>query len=254
MQYLGAMGIDTFVPRRLLPAAKVPVACALPIEWVSEAVAAPSPQTPAVLPSGQVSSAFVQSLLTPAGRAAVQGESSAIAGEDMPAMADERTLQQWLAPKRQPVLRFSLALWQLANGVVLIDTREPKAALPTQALLHNIVQVLGRGLTLPKADVITWPLLHSAEVNPHEWQDAQDMVHAFLASRFEVLPPKLVIAMGNTAARLVLALSADASVEHAKCYTHEHLPCAVVALPSLAELLKQPLLKRYIWPALKPLF
>ena len=39
MQYLGAMGIDTFVPRRLLPAAKVPVACALPIEWVSEAVA-----------------------------------------------------------------------------------------------------------------------------------------------------------------------------------------------------------------------
>ena len=39
MQYLDAMGVETFVPRRILPAAQLSTVCELPVEWIGEALA-----------------------------------------------------------------------------------------------------------------------------------------------------------------------------------------------------------------------
>ncbi len=256
MQYLTAMGIDTYVPRSILPAAKLSVACALPEVWLDEdcdEIIAAIPSVNSAVNSAKpfeansVNQSLVQAILAP---------SQALTEIPLARPSTDRTLQQLFVKTHHKPLRFSLSIWQLANGVMIIDSREPKAALPTSALLHNIVAAFAQGITIPKSDQINWPLLHSDVVNPNEMQEAQEMTQAFLASRFEISAPKALVVMGEAAATMVLGLK-DIKVEgggYGTTTTPPHLPCPTIYLPSLAQLLKEPLLKRYIWAALKPWF
>lgn len=247
MQYLEAMGIETFVPRLILPAAKRSTQAALPVVWIDEVVSS-APDEPIRAGLGELiappqASNLVQELLAP---------SKALTKESVQTSAPEaRTLQQLLVPSRAPVLRFSLSVWQLENGIVIIDSREPRGALPTSTLLKNILSVLAPNLAIPKPDLINWPLLQSETPNANAMADAREMTLAFLASRFEVVEPKLVVALGGMAVKMIVQ---QEGYELGQSHSVAHLPCPVMVLPSLTEFLKQPLLKRHLWPALKPWF
>ena len=252
MQYLDAMGIDSFVPRMILPAAPLCVACELPVSLVDYEPAAefidpleqevsqpatPSPKTTAI----------VKQLLA-------SGEASPTsATTSRPAVSSGLTLQALLAAKPKKQLRFVLTVWQLANGVVFIDSKEPKAALPTSALLGNVVKGLYPAESIPKPDSINWPLLESPIALDNALHEAREMTHAFLASRFEVITPKLLIVMGRVASDMVITApqSDSGSMAFGESASPSHLPCAAVYLPSLAELLREPTLKYVIWPAVK---
>ncbi|MDZ7922629.1 MAG: hypothetical protein U5M23_00920 [Marinagarivorans sp.] len=273
MQYLAAMSIESFVPRSILPAAKASVACVLPEVWLDDLQDDIVDVQPLVHPALRPSASQVSSP-SPAHHAASQSlvkdilaPSQALAETPLARIDSDRTLQQLLIKSRHKPLSFSLSVWSLANGVVIIDSREPKAALPTSALLHNIVMAFARDGVIPKPDFINWPLLHSATANPNETQDAQEMTQAFLASRFEMAAPKVIVVMGEMAASIVLnkallnqkelnqkELNQAAPDNYGTPITSAHLPCPAVCLPSLAQLLKEPLLKRFIWLALKPWF
>lgn len=133
MQYLDAMGIDSFVPRKILPAAPAPVLCELPIA-ASAQVLSPDldvgAEVEAAAPkeASAETEAIVQKLLSPSA-----DEPVSVATQKTPS-AGEMSLQQLLAAKPAPQLRFSLSLWQLNNGVFFVDSREPKGALPTTKL------------------------------------------------------------------------------------------------------------------------
>ncbi|HEY7772042.1 MAG TPA: hypothetical protein VIC26_02585 [Marinagarivorans sp.] len=260
MQYLDAMGIDSFVPRKILPAAPTSVLCELPVAVECEVLSpdldvavnahAAQPQQ-----ASAATEAIMHELLSPA-----DGEPVTVAKSKRAGTAGEMSLQQLLAAKPAPQLRFSLSLWQLNNGVVFVDSRELKGALPTTKLLDNIVKVVFPGEILPRPDVINWPLDASTGVraNGNGLHDAREMTQAFLASRFEQKAPKLLVIMGESAGRVILtppnALDSQSEKHEAPQWgvatQAEHLGCSIVTLPSLADLLRQPLLKRHIWPAL----
>ena len=252
MQYLDAMGIDSFVPRMVLPAARISAACELPVALVDyqpatefidpleqdvSQPATPSPKTTAI----------VQQLLS-AGEPA-----PASVATSKPAVSSGLTLQELLAAKPKKQLRFILTVWQLANGVVFIDTKEPKAALPTSALLGNIIKGLYPSESIPKPDSIHWPLMEASVAQDNALNEAREMTHAFLASRFEVTTPTLLIVMGRVASDMVITApqSDSGAMAFGESASPSHLPCAAVYLPSLAELLREPTLKYAIWPAVK---
>ena len=254
MQYLDAMGIDSFVPRMVLPAAQPSVACELPVSFAdvepaaqfTDPFAGEESSSPAV-PSPE-SAAIVQQLLSP------EGESQKPATTESKAPVPVGiTLQALLAAKPKKQLRFALTIWQLENGVVFIDSKEPKAALPTSALLGNIVKALYPTENLPKPDSIHWPLLESAVAPDNALAEAREMVHAFLASRFDVKTPSLLVVLGQMAKDVVIASAEDAvaAMSVGENASPAHLPCVAVYLPNLAELLRDPALKHSIWPAVK---
>lgn len=266
MQYLDALGIDTFVPRLVLPAAKASVQCELPVVSEEEFAAAasneqagfsnphmldvePDDRTSAVAEKPVAAGAFVKSLLEPAKTPANRPSKShsAVAKK----VAIPATLKSLIEPQtsERKALRFQLNFWHQPSGLSVLDTREPKAALPTTALLQNIYSVFSPNTHLPQGDLIQWPLIESPVPNPGELQDARDLTQAFLASRCTNAAPKLLLVMGKTAMQML------SETEHLPKYgtslSVAGLACPVVYLPSLAELLKEPTLKHYIWPAVR---
>ncbi|WP_394201264.1 hypothetical protein [Marinagarivorans algicola] len=277
MQYLDAMGIEMFVPRKILPAAKMSTACA--VSYLSQAqdsaltggmqalavsaqaqLAPPHATGMAEAPEIASSAAtreIVTDWLAPSKAANAKHETpvqDSTVQDNTPA---ERTLQQVVSQKKPQLLRFNLGLWQLANGALFIDTREPRAALPTTTLLRNIIAAIMPAMLaegLPKADTINWPLLESPIANPNELAQAREMTHAFLASRFEKTSPKLMIVMGEQAFDIVAASQGMTTPKYGESVSPTHLPSPVVYLPSLTQLLNEPLLKRFVWPAIAPYF
>jgi hypothetical protein len=251
MQYLDAMGIETYVPRRLLPAAKLSVKCNLPVKFAAPLVSEQKvsvAQAPAELsllsPLTVGASGFVESILK------VQHNNRS---KTKPTDDSEITLQQFIAPKSHKSLRFNLLVWQLANGTVFIDSHEPKAALPTATLLNNIVRVIYPDQVLPKYDIIQWPLFNSKTSTENELLAARDMAQAFLGSRFDAVKPSLLVVMGRLAKNIILDTGPEMIDDDAVYGLQQSigsLPCSHVVLPSLSQLLREPLLKRHIWSAL----
>ena len=282
MEYLEAMGIEMFVPRHMLPAAKASVACELPIEWVDDVASNIDGTTLDITDAGNIANAGQMQPIRPNDSHLAQSQQAAniganTAADQLPSsvmqsllepsaqktatrqIADSAlTLQQLVSQKPKKGLRFSLSVWSLNNGVVIMDTRSPQEALPTLALLQNIIKALDPNLLIPKADIIQWPLLESPVINPSEAEEASAMVQAFLSSRLEQLQlentqPKLVVVMGETAVNTLLPPQ-EKACEVGQLYSLESMAVPVAVLPSLTECLKEPLLKRYIWPLLKPFF
>lgn len=289
MDYLEAMGIEMFVPRRILPAAQLPSVCQLPVEWVDDAqlevvgaeslasgseplhsgatLSLDAETTPAASAS-LVDRTFPVDRPSPAAPTAKSASSSVMqtlleSTVEVPQTANiadpELTLQKLVSQKPKSRLRFSLSVWVLENGVIIIDARSPQAALPTPTLFHNMMSALAPGVELPKADIIQWPLLESAIAVPNEKEEASAMVQAFLKSRLEQLQekniqPTLIVAMGNIAAAQLLPPQ-ESYYEIGQLHTSAiSLDLPIAVLPSLTELLKEPTLKRHIWPLVKPFF
>lgn len=237
MQYLDAMGIEMFVPRKRLLGAKA--SRALPIAQPL-AVSIPKPLTE-----------------SPRQEAAIAAER-----HNTPKIASE--LVDWVRPTQidptpktatvTPItpakaLRFSLNLWNCHNWLV-IDSRQPHQALPTDTLLQNILTSIGYDEALPKTDIIHWPLIETPSAPPG-WEAAREMMSAFLRTRLLNQPQTRLLLMGE------MAFDVCTSGED----THSSQLFSVIPLlntqawilPSLTQLLQQPSLKSHCWQLLAPL-
>ncbi len=284
MQYLEAMGIDTFVPRFLLSGARVSGVCELS---VIEAPITPAPQ------NGLTSLGFTEGA-APDVAASIQpvlgvGSSELRSGSsglerlsigdiisakpelgkgqekrqeeqsgpgpnkaDKPTL-DLKSLVSAQVPKEQ--IRFSLALWHVGN-LQVIDSRKQGDALPTDALLANILIALGcLESHLPKVEMLHWPMVETAQDNG--WRAAKEMVHGFLDGRLMAKPVSHILLFGQDAYQSVLGEACDVEGDEASFlkaqYTAVHVDAfdtTAIILPSLADILRQPASKRDVWRSL----
>lgn len=247
MQYLEAMGVDMFVPRFVLPHAPAPRLAELPQS--GEIAVAVAEREPAV------SEEHEQRVLP--GRAAAVNRIVDLdfQTKSQKQKADESAVEKKPAvpkpvsesPAAKEIARFSLALWRINSDVLVVDSRRPKAALPTETLLSNILFQLNLlRQPLPKAEFLNWPM---AGGNDHGWDAASEMARAFLEGRLLSSPVRYMIIMGSEAGRAIL--QQDKPDHIGETVRMEVFAADALVLPSLADILYQPELKKRVWQSLQ---
>ena len=320
MQYLEAMGIETFVPRMRLVNAKLSLQCVLPEPSLQiqantgsaksaalvDALTDTSAETPAKeaglsqqmlrdlnsslnapsdsrtglgsgsgsgssssSSSGQISkhpraeaqnihSADTQGVepVQACGRSAGTSADNDVvrSPEASPSSADISHTGEAAADKVESQnASFNLALWFIPDcNIQVVDSRQPQDALPTEALLTNILvatEFLKAGL--PVAELQSWPLLGSDDLS---WAAASSFLNDFLSYRFQTKPAKAFLLFGEDAAKAVLGERFDFENQlFSKVPVDEYKVHALV-LPSLRDLLYAPQSKRQLWSLLTSLF
>lgn len=238
-QYLEALGVDSYMPRWILPVAPAPVSCApvLPVTGPSgnqQAAPAVSP----VAQSGQIEAAAGSVAAvreTMAGNnetvsndhavEEVRATPSALAADTLSGIADvvksssvtPRPLSEISAGQSsraqsspaQPTTtdidpRFSLSLWRASDDLIVVDSRHAELALPTEPLLANILLALGLPRqSLSKAEVLRWPMVDH-RLAPKGEAAARETVLAMLEGKLEAQPARYVLLMGAEACHFVL--------------------------------------------------
>ncbi|MFT6220794.1 MAG: hypothetical protein ACJA0C_000191 [Candidatus Endobugula sp.] len=169
-------------------------------------------------------------------------------------------------------IRFSLNIWRIKNELLVIDSRQPAAALPTEKLLQNILRSIGYPLAqLPPSDLVRWPLFSSKKFTnkkstqlesnqSSEEDEARAMVQAYLSAQCSRAPIKTLLLLGKNAANFALT---PAEGEDANMFYDQHKGTAVdtplweskvLVAPSLVDMLHDPMQKRMTWQALQTLF
>ena len=258
MQYLDVLGIDSYMPRRILPGAPRPGACAaspafqpLPAT-VSNLVSAVDFRSAGASPrpdqSRRESDEAARSVV------AQPVETGDVAGQPVEEQVEP------MGPEGVAEPRFSLGLWLLEGSLLVIDSRQPQAALPTQSLLANLVFAVGYRQPLPPAEVFNWPLLKVPETNSEP--AARDTITAMLEARMESLQIRHCLLLGAAAIYYcadpdyLFALSAysggpDAVLNavQGKAVPVAGLSVSAIALPSLTQMLSTPGYKADAWRA-----
>lgn len=285
-QYLDALGIDSYMPRWILPVAPAPVSCE-PVLPVNDApcvetapVSAPSLDgiagSPAVTasnthaetspattvgmtaPSEMLSSSLseivdeVKASATPIPSVKDSSVNPGIAGKVLP---DQKTAVD-------PDPNFSLSLWRVSDDLMVVDSRHAELALPTEPLLANILFALGLPRQpLPRAEVLRWPM-YDHRLAPKGEAAARETVLAMLEGKLEAQPARYLMLMGAEACHFVLPAEllpengdVDVSYEamQGKAPVIEALQATAIVVPSLCDMLQQPELKAVTWRSIQPL-
>ena len=161
-------------------------------------------------------------------------------------------------PSTTTSVRFALSVWRISEDVLVIDSRLSGSALPTDKLLQNMLRAVGLPLAqLPPADIIRWPIFKGMP-GENDADEAQAMVQAYIAAQSSKSSLQTVWVMGKEAACSALALYGREIASQEESYNdclgtvtkHADWDCHVAVLPSLADMLHEPLLKRQAWQAL----
>lgn len=268
MQYLDAMGIDTFVPRFILTNCQAPTQCPLP-EPLEEATQSSSTNSRLgdVLSSNETEG-LPGTDTDSQQEAATQGQAK---GSLRAVSEILDTTSKVLSSKPRgdltspgaPVVdvspptentEFNLCMWRMSDDLLVIDSHSAGTALPTHALLQNILRCFNIQLPMPAAEWLKWPPEVSYN-RDQSWIAACEMVQGFLESRLlDAVSSKRILLFGGDAFRAVSNKKLDASLHLYKPYWLESLDAQAMALPSLAEVLYNPNLKLPAWLALRAFF
>lgn len=259
-EYLEAMGIQTFVPRWILPAARPSQQAPLP---EPEAVESPAKdERPAMAQTQALAASETRATSTQRVTGVVSGIIGELAGQEAMRAKPEsapsasihtpakRVLDVLEGSPTTEIVSFSLSLWRVSDGLMVIDSHQAKQALPTHTLLSNILLAKGMRTPLSRPEVLSWPMVGGA-ADEGGWQQACEMVQAFLNARFERQPVQSVWLMGEAAYRAVCAGEDHYRENMGKMRDLDTLNCLAVVLPSLTDMLKSPSLKAPAWQAIK---
>ena len=260
--YLSAFGIENYMPRWRLPMAPEPVVCVLPVTVSAQPIVHSVPS----ISHSSSSTAHVDTLtprLPPTEKVGMATdmlasiiESKKNASSSSAPINASTILQQLDAVTKSAVVQpFTLSVWRPAPGFLIIDSRNTKLALPTELLLKNVVRVLlgAEKITLNE-EVLRWPMIENSFVSRTE-DDARNELQTWLAVENELRPITKLWLLGDKASRYLLA----ASVEYTEILWQLTLlvnkelvnkETHALILPSLNELLQQPVLKAKLWQSL----
>jgi hypothetical protein len=236
-EYLQAMGITQYVPRWILPGAKVsmlietsmrveaPMLAEMPLsEPPSETLASPR-----VLET--VVTGLVESLV--------------------PTRKNIESPPEKVVPtESESVPPFTLSIWRPSAALMVLDARPSGQALPTQALLHNILRAKGIESLSGEPDVQRWPPMAGQPAGT--WAAVHEMTLAFLQARLELQPAAYLWLMGESAYRAVVADGKSYADSLGQALNLEALGTLALVLPSLSDMLRQPQLKAITWSAIRP--
>ena len=254
LHYLASLGIDAYVPRRILANAAVSselVACEFEPEITEPQV---------------ITHSTVDALTTEPIEAATAPENiveidDAQVEQNAPPLRDSAAEQAPVIAQPSPKiantpLRFALSLWVIAPQLVVIDTRRTGSALPTDKLLQNLLRAMGYPLAqLPPSELIRWPIFKN-DPQANNSEEAFAMVQANIHARCSQGIDMQLMVMGETAAQFIVSHH-----EHYQSYEQsigqaiqsEKGQYTATILPSLVELLEEPSKKALVWQAVQPL-
>lgn len=173
-------------------------------------------------------------------------------------LATEKTLSK--NTSAIAALKFSLNVWRVQDLLVL-DSRQPGTALPTDRLLQNMLRSVGYKVAqLPKSELLNWPFSTQMRNNDPvaEIDEARAMVHAFMAAQCQREPVKAIWLLGENATKFGLSLE-DLTVEDGEIFEKlqgssvpQHVwGSQALIMPSLHDMLHEPLKKKMAWQAMQ---
>jgi len=283
-QYLEALGVESYMPRWVLPLAPVPQRCAAPVHQdVSEpspTVAAPQVEQTVTSepPEPVVSVEEVQAEVRQPQAKENSSPVPALAPVPVPEQAATPAIQLLDEPEVVPAaepkvdteaeaseakdVNFALGAWRISDDLLIVDSRKAELALPVDTLLMNILSALGYPrAALPKVEVVRWPREESAFLDRSEVA-ARAMSQAWLSARLEARPTKFLLLLGAEACHYLLPdaqapLGQDPeqslTTQQGKAVRLDDLNCSAIVVPSLTDMLQQPDVKPLVWQALQPL-
>lgn len=180
------------------------------------------------------------------------------------------------ATSREPApsqnkIQFVLSAWRIGDDCLVINSRQPGSALPTDRLLQNILLAIGCPLAqLPPAEILRWPIFANDQY-AGDAEQARAMVRAFISARMTKAggkPLQRIILMGESACHFALNnlvpddsndtfptghVNATSAFDRI-CGTQVKEPLWEVAIaitPNLDAMLQEPLQKALAWKVLK---
>ena len=250
--YLSALGVDTYMPRWHLPFAPVSVACLLPAAVVSD-------EAPAAIHFSPISSDIIApqapSLSAEGGATPINSLISDFF-ETKKVSKIESPSRQAVAPlvaaaPLQTIAAFSLSVWRPIEGLMIVDSRNTQLALPTDALLKNIFRHLHPQLAANfKEEVLRCPMIENSFAK-RTADDARAELQTWLSVQCEIRPFQYLWLMGENAVKYLLADAGDMQDKYWQSSAIADSSVQALLLPSLNELLMNPLLKKSLFSALR---
>jgi hypothetical protein len=247
--YLSALGIENYMPRWRLPFAPEPVACVLPepSSLMDTALGDIPAITSVVSPATDT--------LAATSFAAVDVLASLDARQKPSVPVNAASILEQLEKKETTVVTpFSLNLWRPVPGFLIIDSRNTALALPTDLLLNNILRhVIKTEKIKMDEDVLRWPMIENRFVSRTE-MDARNELQTWLAVENELRPINRLWLLGENASKYFIAADVPVTTKYWQNIEVNGLPgqtqLIAFLMPSLNELLQNPLDKAHLWAAL----
>ena len=254
--YLSVLGVDSYVPRWILPVAPKPVACILPN--VSSAVTKNDSEGQGENKANLVETKTVPSSVVEKGDVVL--DKLPLNLSEKPTTAKAHCDSMVSSPSATTMCpRFALSLWRVSDDLIVVDTRQSQLALPTDNLLANMLFALGYRLPrLPKAEILRWPLLENNAAQQGE-TEAREMLQTYMDAHLSAQSAQYLLLMGVDAAQYLLPqqLNGDLLISEHKNnrpnLTFGDTGVNIIVTHSLATLLQKPELKAQTWQSIQPL-
>jgi hypothetical protein len=251
--YLSALGVDTYMPRWHLPFAPISVLCELPVAGVetssldklevkTESVAVPTYSQP-VLKTISSDVSPVDSLIGDMldAKKVLRSAAVAVSAADILAQLDAKPVT---------IEPFSLSIWRPLDGVMIVDSRNTKLALPTELLLNNILRsVFSNQALKPQEEVLRWPMIENSFAK-RTLDDARIELQTWLSVQHEIRPVRQLWLLGGNATMYLLPETVTYIDVLFKSQSLNDLPINALVLPSLNELLQKPNAKQQLFSAI----
>jgi hypothetical protein len=250
--YLSALGVDTYMPRWHLPFAPHSIVCELPAAPINtqsstkieSKVESVIPQSTHVIKTQSNEASPVNNLMGD-----ILETKKIVKPAAVPTNAADILAQ--LNTKPVTIDAFSLSIWRPIDGVMIIDSRNTKLALPTELLLNNILRSIFSNQALkPQEEVLRWPMIENSFAK-RTADDARTELQTWLSVQHEIRPIRYLWLMGSNVASYLLPTQTSIadmlfqSVSVADSANH------ALILPSLNELLQKPSSKQKLFSALR---
>lgn len=282
MEYLEAMGVDMYVPRKVLPGALASKHAILPIakepqgqkpeatEHAQDSRAMPGGNQARAKSPSQIAGIIGQlEELSATLKGGASGGSALKAkietGPTQPSPTEPRVSghsaaensaanavspHSNLAGESDRQVRFMLNMWQV-GPVLIVDSHQPRQAMPTTPLLMNMLRAKGFTGRLPQAEVLRWPVLASEQ--KASLNAAREMLDSFLAGRLASASINYLWLMGRPAFETIAPVNQVFQERVGQSLNLDNYQVLAQVMPSLLQLLKDPKLKAYAWAAIKDL-
>jgi hypothetical protein len=257
-QYLSILEIDNYFPRRILPGAAESTLLS------DEHFQTPEDQQPLKEHSQLQQDADIESYADENRQAdeVTDNQSQPISPLEVLGEATSETASSGLVEPKieeavvQKTIEFVLTVWRIKDECLIIDSREPGTALPTDRLLQNILRSIDLPLAqLPKSELIRWPLFSNqsikAESEISDADQARAMVQAYIHAQISKSAIKFLFLMGENATAFTLDDTVAFSEVQGELLQHPSWDTQVLIMPSLHSMLQEPLQKKLTWNALQ---
>jgi hypothetical protein len=259
-QYLSALGVDSYTPRIHLPYAPVSVACELPVDAYQQSEPVLNDSLPiSVTPS---SNAHPKTLVkhelgaSPVNHLIGDILDNKRISKPVVAATSAADILAGLETRIVTIDPFSLSIWRPVDGLLVIDSRNSKLALPTEMLLKNILRTLYPDQPAQmQEEILRWPMIENSFAKRTQ-AEARSELQTWLAVQCEIRPVRYIWLLGKNAAEYLLRESetfADV-IFNTRALVETRVADMQVAgllLPSLNEILQSPHHKPALFAALR---